>query len=69
LTSRYEGDKRTAGQIISDEKKGGIWSVFPREWIEIVYDDIKKAAMAGNRSARTAKKLLDSREYDKSGKP
>lgn len=66
MASRYDGDKRTAGQILRDEKRGDIWSVFPAEWAEKPYEEIKRAAKKGIRSAQTAKKLLDSREYDRS---
>jgi hypothetical protein len=68
VESRYTGDKRNARDIINADKKGGIWSVFPKEWADKTYDEIAAAAKAGNRSAKTAKKLLDSIEYDKGSK-
>jgi RHS repeat-associated protein len=68
LESRYAGDKRTAGQVINDEKKGSINSQFPAEYKDKTPDQIYKDAKAGNKRAQTAKKLLDSKEYDKNSK-
>ncbi len=68
FASRYTGDKRSADQIIGADKKGSIRSEFPSEWLNKTYDEIKRAAEAGDRVARTAKKLLDSKEYDKGSK-
>jgi hypothetical protein len=65
---RYSGDPRTADEIISAEKQGSIRAKFPSEWGGKTYDEIKEAADAGNKSAQTAKKLLDRREYDKKKK-
>jgi hypothetical protein len=65
FASRYAGDKRSADQIIGADKKGSIRSEFPSEWLNKTYNEIKRAAEAGDRAARTAKKLLDSKEYDK----
>jgi hypothetical protein len=68
LESRYKGDARTAGEIINKEKRGGIKSQFPAEYKDKTPDEIYKAAKAGKPNARTAKKLLDKREYDKDAK-
>jgi len=68
LESRYRGDKRTAGQVINDDKKGGINSQFPTEYKDKTPDQIYKDAKAGVKKAQTAKKLLDSTEYDKDKK-
>lgn len=65
LPNRYAGDKRTVEQIINAEKQGRIKAVFPAEWLPANPDMLYGAAKAGDRRARTAKKLLDSREYDK----
>jgi hypothetical protein len=65
LESRYAGDKRTAGEVINNEKKGSINSQFPSEYKDKTPDQIYKDAKAGNKRAQTAKKLLDSKEYDK----
>ncbi len=63
--SRFSGDKRTAREIISQEKAGKIMRKFPGEWLDRTPDDIYRAAERGDGKARTAKKLLDSNEYDK----
>jgi hypothetical protein len=63
--SRYSGDERTAEQIINDDKKGTINSRFPTEWKDKSPDEIYRAAKKGDKKARTAKKLLDGKEYDK----
>lgn len=65
---RYSGDRRTAGQIINSDKRGGINSRFPGQWRNKTPDEIYEAARRGDPSARTAKKLLDSIEYDKEEK-
>ena len=65
---RYAGDKRTAGEIINKEKKGGINSEFPAEYKDKTPDEIYKDTQAGKTAAQTAKKLLDSKEYDKDAK-
>ena len=58
-------DSRTASDIIAKEKKGSINREFPSEWIDKTYGEIKDAAKKGDKSARQAKKLLDSKKYDK----
>ncbi len=68
MPNRYAGDSRSAAQIINDDKQGRINSEFPAEWHDKTPDEIYRAAKAGVRTARTAKKLLDSREYDKTNK-
>ena len=65
---RYAGDRRTARQIINDEKQGGINGEFPGEWKDATPDEIYAAAERGNPKARTAKKLLDDKRFDKKRK-
>jgi RHS repeat-associated protein len=65
---RYSGDPRTADEIIAADKSGSIRAKFPSEWLGKTYNEIKKAADAGVKSAQTAKKLLDRGEYDKKKK-
>ena len=65
VESRYAGDRRTAREIIGKDKRGKINSEFPEQWKDKTPDEIYDAARRGDRAARTAKKLLDSREYDK----
>ena len=65
---RYTGDKRTARQIINDDKQGRLHSRFPEEWKDRTPDEIYAAAKRGNKSAQSAKKMLDSSEYDKDQK-
>jgi len=67
VVERYRGDTRTAQQIIADDKKAGISRQFPGEWREATFEEIDRAAKAGNKSARKARKLLTDGEYDKSG--
>ncbi len=62
---RYGGDPRTAEEIIAQEKQGSIYREFPSEWLGKTYDEIKRAADAGNARAKKAKKLLDRKDYDK----
>ncbi len=58
-------DDKTADEIISENKKGGIRQKFPKEWLNKTMQEIEKAAKAGNRTARTAKKLLNDKDFDK----
>jgi hypothetical protein len=60
----HRGSK-TAGEIISEEKRGEINREFPSELRERTYDEISKAAKSGDRAARKAKKLLDDHRFDK----
>jgi hypothetical protein len=62
---RYDGDPRTADEIIAHEKRAAIRRLFPAEFLSSTYDRITRAATAGSKAARSAKKLLDRREYDK----
>jgi hypothetical protein len=65
---RWTGDKRTARQIISQEKEGGINREWPRQYDNYTPDEIYKEAARGGeagKAARKAKKLLDGTEYDK----
>lgn len=56
---------KTADQVISEKKKGSIRRRFPTEWLDKTIGEIDKAAKSGNARARTAKKLLTNKEYDK----
>ncbi|MCS7185841.1 MAG: hypothetical protein RMK89_02685 [Armatimonadota bacterium] len=62
---RYQGDARTARQIIADEKQGRILREFPAEWLDKTFDQIDDAARKGEPKAKTARKLLTSKEYDR----
>lgn len=64
-SGRYSGDQRVAEQIITDERKATVRRQFPGEYLDSTYDQIAAAAAAGNKRAQTAKKLLDSKKYDK----
>lgn len=65
MAGRYSGDPRAARQIIADEKKASIMSEFPSQWYEATFDQIDEAAKSRVRSAQKARKLLSSREYDR----
>jgi hypothetical protein len=58
-------DSRTAGEIISEEKKGLINREFPDEWRDKTYGEIDKAAKSGDQTAHKAKKLLNDHRFDK----
>ncbi|MCL1917961.1 MAG: hypothetical protein FWG14_06550 [Peptococcaceae bacterium] len=60
-----KADKRTAGEIISQEKKGSINQEFPSEWRNSTLEEIEKAARQGDKSAQKAKKLLKDKGFDK----
>ena len=65
---RLEDNERrgtSARDIIAKEKKGSINSRFPKEWLDTSYGDIEKAAKRGDKSAQTAKKLLDDKDFNK----
>ncbi len=55
----------TAGEIISDEKKGSINRVFPEQMRELTFGEINKLAKAGNKIAQTARKLLTEKRFNK----
>ena len=55
----------TAGDIISKEKKGSINRVFPGEMRGKTRSEIDELAKEGNRAARTARKLLTDKRFDK----
>jgi hypothetical protein len=59
-------DNRTAGEIISKDKKGSINREFPKEWRDKTLGEIERAAKQGNKSAQKAKKLLGDKDFDKS---
>ena len=59
-----EKDK-TAGDIISERKKGKINQEFPAEWRDATMDEIEQAAKRGDKSAQKAKKLLKDKRFDK----
>jgi hypothetical protein len=55
----------TAGEAISVYKRASIRRVFPGQFLASKIEEIEAAALAGDRAARTALKLLFAREYDK----
>ena len=55
----------TAGEIISKEKKGSINRVFPEQMRGKTLDEIKKLAGQGDAAAKTAKKLLTDKRFNK----
>lgn len=57
--------KKTAQQIISEEKDASLDRVFPGEWKYRTLEEIEAAAKQGDASARTAKKLLNDHRFDK----
>jgi hypothetical protein len=65
LPSSYKGDKRTARQIIADEKLGKINQRFPSQWKDSTFDEIDAAAKRGGEDAITARKLLTDRRFNK----
>ncbi len=65
MPSSYKGDKRTARQIISDEKNGTINQRFPGQWENRTFDEIDTAANNGDRDAITARKLLTDNRFKK----
>lgn len=67
---RWSGDNRTVDKIISEEKKSSIRRVFPGDYLDKkpdrIYKDAedKKISSKQRKKAITARKLLDSIEYD-----
>jgi hypothetical protein len=57
--------ERTAGEIISAEKKGSINRVFPEQMRGKTIGEIEKLAKQGDKAARTARKLLTDGRFDK----
>ena len=55
----------TPEEIIKREKKGSIRQVFPGQWLGKPLREIEAAAKKGDASARTAKKLLKDKRFDK----
>ena len=55
----------TAQEIISQSKKGSINRRFPGEMLGKTMEEIERLAKAGDRAARTAKKLLTDSRFDK----
>jgi RHS repeat-associated protein len=56
---------KTAQMIISTEKRAGINSVFPKQWLNSTLDEIAEAARQGDRTAQTARKLLTDNRFNK----
>lgn len=65
---RFDGDPQIVWQIISDEKKGSVKEEFPEEWKYVLPDELYRAAERHIDRALTAKKILDSHDYDKNKK-
>jgi len=57
--------ERTAGEIISADKRGSINRVFPEQFRDKTENEIRRLAARGDRAARTALKLLTNSRYDK----
>lgn len=57
--------KKTAQQIISEEKSASINNEFPSEWKSKTLEEIEAAAKQGDPGARKAKKLLNDHRFDK----
>lgn len=55
----------TANEIISKKKRGSIRKEFPSEYLDKTLNEIENDAKAGNAKARTAKKLLKEKRFDK----
>jgi hypothetical protein len=55
----------TAGEIISEEKKGSINRVFPEEMRDLTFGEINRLARTGNKVAQTARKLLTDKRFNK----
>ena len=55
----------TPEEIIKREKKDSIRQVFPGQWLGKPLREIEAAAKKGDASARTAKKLLKDKRFDK----
>ena len=55
----------TPEEIIKREKKGSIRQVFPGQWLGKPLREIEAAAKKGDASAKTAKKLLKDKRFDK----
>lgn len=52
-------------QVISESKKGNINQEFPSEYKNKTINEILSDAKKGNKAARTAKKLLFEKRFDK----
>ncbi len=63
--SSNENKERSAAEIIAQEKKGSINQKFPRQWLDNTKAEIDAAAKKGDKSAQTAKKLLQDKDFDK----
>jgi hypothetical protein len=46
-------------------KKGSIFREFPREWMNRRWSELERAARAGDKRARKARKLLTDRRFAK----
>ena len=54
-----------ATDIIAQECQGSILREFPSQWLHRTLEEILEAANQGDRSARKASKLLQSRRFKK----
>jgi hypothetical protein len=70
----HEGDRaqmaknrfrKKARQILAEECRGLVHRRFPSQWLDKTLEEIAKAAAAGDKSAKTALKLLTDRRYRK----
>jgi hypothetical protein len=64
---RYQGDPRTAEQIIADEKRASIKRKkdFPSELLDKTFDEIDRLAKQGSRRAKQMRKMLTDSRFDK----
>jgi hypothetical protein len=60
---RWRGKR--AKEIIAEEKKGSIKTVFPGEYLDSTWEEINRAAKEGDPKAKTARKVLTEGRFDK----
>jgi len=58
-------ETQKARDIIAQECEAGVLRVFPSQWLDHTLEQIKQAAAKGDKSARTAKKLLGDQRFKK----
>jgi len=56
---------KTAGDIIKEKKKGTVHDVFPGEYLNKTLAEIERDARQNVKNAKTAKKLLTDKRFDK----
>ncbi len=58
-------EKKKAADVIAEECQGKVLRQFPAEWLQKTLEEIHKAADKGDKSAKTAKKLLNDHRFKK----